>query len=151
MNGLSKTYDPIHFRNRLEKIYLMVLFSMRFEKLDFLPWNSYFDISTGLASNIITIWVKVASAILKPSIFVPDRKVMYKTLPNRVKSMPEIHSILDCTEVFIKLLKNLDLLKIRWSDYKHPNTTRLLLCAAHTIIFISPHHIYLKSLLWVHI
>ena len=41
MNGLSKTYDPIHFWNRLEKIYIMMLFSMRFEKLDFLPWNSY--------------------------------------------------------------------------------------------------------------
>ena len=38
-----------------------------------------FDISTGLASNIITTWVKAASAVLKPMIFVPDREVIYKT------------------------------------------------------------------------
>ena len=66
-----------------------------------------FDISTGLASNIITTWVKAASAVLKPMIFVPDREVIYKTLPNRFKSMPDIHSILDGTEVFIETPKNL--------------------------------------------
>ena len=32
-----------------------------------------FDISTGLANNIITTWVKAASAVLKPMIFVPGR------------------------------------------------------------------------------
>ena len=45
-----------------------------------------FDISIGLASNIITTWVKAASAVLKPMIFVPDREVIYKILPNRFKS-----------------------------------------------------------------
>ena len=98
-----------------------------------------FDISTGLASNIITTWVKAASAVLKPMIFVPDREVIYKTLPNRFKSMPDIHSILDGTEVFIETPKNLDLQKITWSDYKHHNTAKLLVCVApnSSIIFIS--------------
>ena len=70
-----------------------------------------FDISIGLASNIITTSVQAASAVLKPMIFVPDREVIYKTLANRFKSMPDIHSILDGTEVFIETPKNLDLLK----------------------------------------
>ena len=98
-----------------------------------------FDISTGLASNIITTWVKAASAVLKPMIFVPDREAIYKTLPNRIKSMPDIHSILDGTDVFIETPKNLDLQKITWSDYKHHNTAKLLVCVApnSSIIFIS--------------
>ena len=47
-----------------------------------------FNISTGLASKIITTWVKAASAVLKPMIFVPDREVIDKPLPNQFKSMP---------------------------------------------------------------
>ena len=96
-----------------------------------------FDISTGLASNIITTWVKAASAVLKPMTFVPDRQVIYKTLPSRFKSMPD--SILDGTEVFTETPKNLDLQKITWSDYKHHNTAKLLVCVApnSSIIFIS--------------
>ena len=71
--------------------------------------------------------------------FVPDREVIRKTLPNRFKSMPDIHSILDGTDVFIETQKNLDLQKITWSDYKHHNTAKLLVCVApnSSIIFIS--------------
>ena len=72
-------------------------------------------------------------------IFVPDREVKYKTLSYRFKSMPDIHSILDGTEVFIETPKNLYLQKITWSDYKHHNTAKLLVCEAPNscIIFIS--------------
>ena len=96
-----------------------------------------FDISTGLASNITT-WVKAASAVLEPTIFVPDREVIYKTLPNQFKTMPDIHSILDGTEVFTETPKNVNLQKT-WSDYKHHNTAKLLVCVApnSSIIFIS--------------
>ena len=98
-----------------------------------------FDISIGLASDIITTWVKAASAVLEPLICGPGREVMYKTLSNQVKSMPEIHSILDCTEVFIETPKNLGLLRITLSDYKYHNTAKLLLRVAlkSSIIFIS--------------
>ena len=98
-----------------------------------------FDISTGLASNVITNLVKAASAVLKPMSFVPDREVIRKTLPNRFKSMPDIHSILDGIEVFIEIPKNLDLQQITWSAYKHHNTAKLLVCVApsSSITFIS--------------
>ena len=69
----------------------------------------HLDISTGLASNIITTQVKAASTVLKPMIFVPDRGVMYKTLPNQFKSMPDNNSILDGTQGFIETQKKLDL------------------------------------------
>ena len=69
----------------------------------------HLDISTGLASNIITTQVKAASTVLKPMIFVPDREVMYKTLPNQFKSMPDNNSILDGTQGFIETQKKLDL------------------------------------------
>ena len=105
-----------------------------------------FDISTGLASNIITTWAKAASAVLKPMIFVPDKEVIYKILPNQFKSMPGIQSILDDTKVFIETPKNLDLQKVTWSDYKHHNTAKTIgLCSTQF-----QHYIYFKSLWWVH-
>ena len=98
-----------------------------------------FGISNGLASSIVTTWVKAASVVLKPTIFVPQKNKIFQTLPNRFKSMPDIHSILDATEVFIETPKNLDLQKITWSDYKHHNTLKLLVSVApnSSIMFIS--------------
>ena len=72
-------------------------------------------------------------------IFVPDREVIYKTLPNRFKSMQDIHSMLDDAEAFTETPKNLDLQKITWSDYEYHNIAKLLVCLApnSTIIFIT--------------
>ena len=62
-----------------------------------------------------------------------------KLLREGSRTMPDIHSILDGTEVFIETPKNLDLQKITWTDYKHHNTAKLLVCVApnFSIIFIS--------------
>ena len=53
--------------------------------------------------------------------------------------MLDIHSNLYGTEVFIENQKNLDLQKITWSDYKHHNAAKLLVCVApnSSITFIS--------------
>lgn len=53
--------------------------------------------------------------------------------------MPDIHSILDGTEFFIETPKNLDLQKITWSDYKHHNPLKALVCVAPNsgIVFVS--------------
>ena len=55
-------------------------------------------------------------------------------------SIPEIHSILDGTEVFIETPINLDLLKITWSDYKyHKYSKTIVLCSTpnSSVIFVS--------------
>ena len=61
-----------------------------------------FDAWSGLASNIIITWVKAASTVVQPMIFVSDRQKIHESFQNWFKSLPEIHSILDGKEVFIE-------------------------------------------------
>ena len=53
--------------------------------------------------------------------------------------MPDLNSILDATEFFIQTPKNPDLQKLTWSDYKHHNTVKVLVCVAPNsmIMFMS--------------
>lgn len=98
-----------------------------------------FKISVGLTSNIIASWLKAASAALRPIVYVPDEDKISNTLRKRFKSLPKMHSILDGTEFFIETPKNLDLQKLTWSEYKHHNTLKTLVCVApnSTIVFVS--------------
>ena len=47
--------------------------------------------------------------------------------------------IIDCSEIFIETPKNLELQSATWSDYKHHNTLKFLVCVApnSAITFIS--------------
>lgn len=45
-------------------------------------------------------------------------------------------STINCTEVFIKTLKNIELQNVRWIEYKHQNTTKLLVFARPNICYI---------------
>lgn len=56
--------------------------------------------------------------------------MLQMTRPSRFKSMPDLYSILDCTEFFIQTPKQPDLQKLTWSDYKHHNTLKVLDCVA---------------------
>ena len=38
--------------------------------------------------------------------------------------------IIDCSEIFIETPKNLELQSATWSDYKHHNTLKFLVCVA---------------------
>ena len=55
--------------------------------------------------------------------------------------MPDLHPILDGTECFIQTPKNADNQKLTWSDYKHHNTLKVLVCVSpnSSIIYISPY------------
>lgn len=98
-----------------------------------------FSISEGLVSGIIASWLKASSSVLSNMVEVPEKGNITATLPERFKSMPDIHSILDATEVFIETPKNLDLQRSTWSQYKHHNTLKILVCIApnSSIIFLS--------------
>ena len=98
-----------------------------------------FKISKGLTSNIFLTWVKATSTILKPIIYMPSQQSIANTRPSRFKSMPDLYSIIDGTEFFIQTPKNPDLQKLTWSDYKHHNTLKALVCVAPNslVTFIS--------------
>ena len=98
-----------------------------------------FKISEGLVSSIFTSWLKVSATLLQPSIFIPDKEKITSTRPSRFSTSPDIHSILDGTEFFIETPKNHDSQRITWSDYKHHNTFKVLICVApnSSIVFAS--------------
>ena len=98
-----------------------------------------FCISEGLVSSIIASWLKTSSAVLSNLINIPEKEKIKVTLPDRFKAMPDVHSIIDATEVFIETLKILDLQRSTWSQYKHHNTLKILVCIApnSAVIFVS--------------
>ena len=101
-----------------------------------------FGVSVGLVSSIFTSWLKVSSDVLSSMIFIPDQSNISNTRSSRFKSMPDLHSILDGTEFFIQTPKNPDNQKLTWSDYKHHNTLKVLVCVSpnSSIICISPSY-----------
>lgn len=100
-----------------------------------------FKISTGLTSSVITSWIKASSSVIGSMVYVPEYENIRATTPQRFHKMGygDTHSILDGTEFFIETPKNLDLQKVTWSDYKHHNTLKVLICVApnSTVVFAS--------------
>ena len=63
-----------------------------------------FCISTSLASNIFTTWVKVLSQTLGSLVFNPPKEVVRSNLPPlfQNKTFHDVRHIIDCSEVFLE-------------------------------------------------
>lgn len=98
-----------------------------------------FDISEGLCSKIFLAWLKACANVLGSFVFLPDEESMIGSTPNKFRNFPGLHSIIDCTEIFIETPKDLYLQSATWSDYKHHNTLKVLVaCSANSsILYIS--------------
>ena len=72
-------------------------------------------------------------------VFVPSQGVLNVTAPDRFKNVLSVHSIIDCSELFIETLQDHDLQAITWSTYKLHNTLKFLIGVApnSSIIYIS--------------
>ncbi|XP_052285025.1 uncharacterized protein LOC127881311 [Dreissena polymorpha] len=118
--------------------FLMVLIKLRLGLLN-KDLAKRFDISETLCSRIFFAWLRCASSILKSMIFMPEEEELISSKPQRFRKYPDLHSIIDCTELFIETPKDLFLQSNSWSDYKHHNTVKLLVACApnSTIIFVS--------------
>ncbi|XP_065683348.1 uncharacterized protein LOC136096120 [Hydra vulgaris] len=86
-----------------------------------------FNISISLTSRIFLIWVKGLAFVLRHFVFVLDKGALNFTRPKQFDHIKDIHSIIDATELFTETPKNPDLQKITWSEYKHHNTTKILI------------------------
>ena len=58
--------------------------------------------------------------------FIPEQGSWNTTKPTCFNQVHGIHSIIDCSEIFIETPKSLDLQKLTWSEYKHQNTVEIL-------------------------
>ena len=78
----------------------------------------------------IISWVKATSAVLSSIIFIVDYGSIRNTKLERFKKIGDMYAILDGTVFFIETSKNIDLQRISWSNYKHHNTLKALVCIA---------------------
>ncbi|KAL5017912.1 hypothetical protein ScPMuIL_003634 [Solemya velum] len=69
---------------------------------------------------------------------VPDEESLIAPKPERFRKLPDLHSIIDCTEIFIETPKDLYLQSATWSDYKHNTLKVLIACTPNSSInFVS--------------
>ena len=101
--------------------------------------SNRFKISVPLTSSIISSWLRASAIVLKSVIFVPDQGILNATKPPHFKSVTNLHSIIDASEIFIQTPKDHRLQKMTWSSYKHHNTMKVLIAVAGNsfILFVS--------------
>ena len=102
-----------------------------------------FDVSEGLCSNIFKLWLQTMAEYFKAFVFIPDLEVILATTPDRFCQFKNLVGTVDYSEVFIETPKNLELQSATWSEYKHHNTIKCLVCVApnSSIIYISECYI----------
>ena len=88
-----------------------------------------FGVCKATISKIILKWLKLADIRLSGLIHWPDRDSLQKTMPECFKKSfgAKVAVIIDCFEIFIERPSNLLARAATWSNYKHHNTTKVLL------------------------
>ena len=101
-----------------------------------------FGISTSLCSQIFNTWLTAMSKVLRPLLDWPTKEQIIATKPMRFKHLPDLRTIIDCSEIFIDVPKDPRLQTSTWSNYKHHNTAKFLIGVApnSAITFLS--HVY---------
>lgn len=99
-----------------------------------------FDISESLCGRIFLTWLRASSKVFGAMIYMPDEETLIATKPKKFQHIRDLHSIIDCTEIFIETPKDLELQSSTWSDYKHHNTIKLLVACSpnSSIVYVSP-------------
>ena len=79
------------------------------------------------------------ASVFKLLIIWPTKEQVIATKPARYQQLPDLCSIIDCTEIFIEKPANQKLQRATWSDYKHHNTGKILVSVAPNshITFVS--------------
>ena len=118
--------------------FLLIMMKIRLGLLE-KDLSNRFGISITLCSQIFSTWTRALALYLKPLVFVPSMISINEVKPNRYKIAPKLHSIGDGAEMFIETPKNHDLQRMTWSNYKHHNTLKILVCCTPSslITFIS--------------
>ena len=90
---------------------------------------SMFSISYGTCSSIICTWIKFLAKQLKCLVFWPSKEQIRTLMPASLRKLyPNLRCTIDCSETFIQRPRDLKLQAATWSDYKHHNTLKYLVC-----------------------
>ena len=92
-----------------------------------------------MVSNIYRSWLVILSKALKPLIVWPSRGELRQHLPSEFKSYKNCACVIDCTEIFIQKLLNVEAHTITRSNYKHTSSIKYLIgiSPAGVVAFLS--------------
>ncbi|KAH3882548.1 uncharacterized protein LOC127831775 [Dreissena polymorpha] len=97
-----------------------------------------FCISETLCSRIFFTWLRALRTVLECKVYIPDEETLKATNPQRFRKLKNLHTIIDCEELFIETPKDLHLQSASWSDYKHHNTLKFLVASTPNSSIVSP-------------
>ena len=99
-----------------------------------------FKTSKALSGQIFTCWLRAMAQLMSSMIYMPEQGTINVTTPKRFYSVRNIHSIIDCSEIFIETPQDHDRQAMTWSTYKHHNTLKFLVAVApnSSITYVSP-------------
>lgn len=99
-----------------------------------------FRIPVSTVSKVYRIWLPALSTYMRELIIWPERSTIRQNLPHAfTRKFRDCVCIIDCSEIFIELLKNLTARAQTWSSYKHNNTCKYLIgiSPAGAVMFLS--------------
>ena len=98
-----------------------------------------FNVSEGSCSNIFLSWLRAMAEYFKAFVFIPNLETVLATFPDCFRCFKNLIGIIHCREVFIETPKSLELQSATWSEYKHHNTVKFLVCVApnSSVIYVS--------------
>ena len=67
---------------------------------------------------------------LSAFVYMPDIEHILGTTPHTFREFKNLFGIIDCSEIFIETSKDLEMQSTTWSEYKHHNTVKFLICVA---------------------
>ena len=98
-----------------------------------------FNVSEGSCSNIFFSWLRAIAEYFKAFASIPNLETVLVISADCLQCFKNLIGIIDCTEVFIETPKSLELQSATWSEYKHNNTVKFLVCVVPNsfVIYIS--------------
>ena len=103
-----------------------------------------FGISVGTVSKYFSTWICFLYQHLREIDWAPSVDQVKATLPSSFQEKyPSTYCIIDASEIFIETATDLFMQSSTWSNYKHHNTLKVLVCCTPNgcISYISPAYV----------
>lgn len=105
-----------------------------------------FGISQSHVSKVFTTWVSILSQCFKPILKWPSKEVSKRNLPESFKEFPNTRCVIDCTEFQVEKPFRPAAQRLTWSNYKHNNTTKVLVAIMPSGAIVFKSSVYVGSI-----
>ncbi|XP_070186608.1 uncharacterized protein [Littorina saxatilis] len=132
---------------KMTKFECMILTLVRIRKgFDMEHLSFLYGISQAQVSRIFTTWVNVLNQCFAPLLLWPRKELCKKNLPEAFENYPTTRCVIDCTELRIEKPFRPRAQRLTWSNYKHGNTSKLLVAVLPSGAIIFKSKLYVGSI-----